>query len=190
MKTNHSMAMSCKILLPLLLAALTVFLEGCLSSRPPLRVFILSPVEVAVPEGGCPALAVKSVQMPPYLRRLEMVERDGLELRFVDSLQWGQFPDEAIRDVLNAEFQAMAGDDSRPVDELSLVVSHFERLPGGQKVCLAGTYSSRDGRVKGRFDMERAVDGGEPKDVVAGFNAMIGDLAVQLAVGMKQGRLP
>ena len=95
------------------LAAVTLLASACATTSPPMRFYLLSPIEDAAPTAPPPGEAlvvVGPLQLPGYLDRREVVVRqpDGrFSLRELD--RWGEPLDELLTNTLTANLVRLTG---------------------------------------------------------------------------------
>lgn len=100
------MSLFARLAAPLIIAALSWSLGGCLSSGPATRFYVLTPAvepqAVTVRVAARPRVVViKDVRLPRYLDRPQIVTRDaGNSLEWVENEQWGGHLNEDLVRVL------------------------------------------------------------------------------------------
>jgi uncharacterized lipoprotein YmbA len=95
------------------LAVVTLLASACATTSPPMRFYLLSPIEDAAPTGVMPGdslVVVGPLQLPGYLDRREVVVRqpDGrFSLRELD--RWGEPLDELLANTVTANLVRLTG---------------------------------------------------------------------------------
>jgi uncharacterized lipoprotein YmbA len=95
------------------LAAVALLASACVTTSPPMRFFLLGPIEDAAPAGAAPGdalVVVGPLQLPGYLDRPELVVRqpDGrFSLRELD--RWGEPLDQLLTNTVTANLVRLTG---------------------------------------------------------------------------------